>query len=215
MFGVMGKRFFTSDWHLNSEGTRTVIPRPFKTVERMNDRIIANANQRAKSRSDVIIHVGDFCQRGDDNHYKDESVRSGSKDKPETFIDRIAATFVNIEGNHDGNNDVRSIGRSLMTKIGNFYDASVGHYPSWYEDARGTFISHRGHKDWTIRICGHVHEKWKHRFDFTNMILNINVGVDVWRYHIVSESEILGYVGHVTKEIEEQIKEKRTIHEKW
>ena len=47
------------------------------------------------------------------------------------------------------------------------------------------------------------------------MILNINVGVDVWRYHIVSESEILGYVGHVTKEIEEQIKEKSTIHEKW
>jgi hypothetical protein len=71
----MAKRFFTADWHLNSEGTRSVCNRPFKTVEKMNERIIANANSRAKTRSDLIVHVGDFCQRGDDNHYKTASVR--------------------------------------------------------------------------------------------------------------------------------------------
>ena len=202
----MSKRFFTADWHLNSEGTRIVVPRPFKTVDKMNERIIANANQRAKSRSDVIVHVGDFCQRGDDNHYKDETARTGFKDKPESFLDSISATFVNVEGNHDGNNDVRSVCRSMITKIGRFWDASVGHYPSWYDDARGTFISHRGRRDWTIRICGHVHEKWKHRFDMENMVLNVNVGVDAWRYQIVSESELLGYIGHVEKEIEELIR---------
>lgn len=214
----MSKRFFTADWHLNSEGTRTVVHRPFKTVEKMNERIISNANQRAKNRSDIIIHVGDFCQRGDDNHYIDKSARSGSREKPERFIDSIIATFVNVEGNHDRHNDVRSTCRSMMTKIGNFHDASVGHYPSWYDDARGTFVSHHGRKDWTIRICGHVHEKWKHMFDFENMILNINVGVDVWGYQIVSESEILGYVGHIANDIDDTVKremKKRKRYEKW
>lgn len=200
----MAKRFFTSDWHLNSEGTRIVCNRPFKTVEKMNERIIANANSRAKTRSDIIIHVGDFCQRGDDNHYRTEDMRSGENTNPSIFIDKIAATFVNIEGNHDDNNGVRSIGRNIITKIGNFYDASIGHYPSWYADAKGTFISHRNDPKWTIRLCGHVHGAWKHHLDFLNRILNINVGVDVWKYNIVSESDILGYIGSITKEVDEE-----------
>jgi calcineurin-like phosphoesterase family protein len=208
----MAKRYFTADWHLNSEGTRSVCNRPFKTVEKMNERIIANANNRAKTRSDLIVHVGDFCQRGDDNHYKTDELRVGINTNPSVFLDKISATFVNIEGNHDDNNGVRSIGRNIITKIGNFYDASVGHYPSWYEDARGTYVSHRNQVSWTIRICGHVHGAWKHRIDFENNILNINVGVDVWKYNIVSESDILGYVGHIAKDVTKQIADWRSEH---
>lgn len=208
----MAKRFFTADWHLNSEGTRSVYNRPFKTVEKMNERIIANANSRAKSRSDLIVHVGDFCQRGDDNHYENDGLRSGVNVNPSVFLDKIVATFVNIEGNHDDNNGVRSIGRNIITKVGNFHDASVGHYPTWHEDARGTFISHRNQLHWTIRICGHVHRAWKHKIDLENNILNINVGVDVWRYNIVSELDILGYVGHIAKDVTEQIAKWRSKH---
>ena len=182
----MAKRFFTADWHLNSEGTRSVCNRPFKTVEKMNERIIANANNRAKTRSDLIVHVGDFCQRGDDNHYESEELRGGVNMNPSAFLDKIAATFVNIEGNHDDNNGVRSIGRNIITKI---------------------------QGPWTIRLCGHVHGAWKHRIDFENNILNINVGVDVWKYNIVSESDILGYVGHIAKDVTKQIMDWRSEHQ--
>ena len=59
----MSKRFWTADWHLNSEGSIGYFGRPFKSAEQMNKRIIDNANQRVRE-DDTLIHVGDFCIRG-------------------------------------------------------------------------------------------------------------------------------------------------------
>lgn len=44
----MSKRFFTSDLHFNSEVLIAKKLRPFKTVERMNDVLLKNINQRCK-----------------------------------------------------------------------------------------------------------------------------------------------------------------------
>ena len=53
------KRFWTSDWHLGSPAIIEYCDRPFKDVQHMNKRLIANANGRAKS-NDVLISVGDM-----------------------------------------------------------------------------------------------------------------------------------------------------------
>ena len=46
-------------------------------------------------------------------------------------------------------------------------------------------------------LCGHVHSKWKHCLDVTSNVLNINVGVDVWKYNIVSEDALVRYVDSI------------------
>ena len=70
----------------------------------MNETLIKNINQRCK-KDDIIIHVGDLCQYGNDR------IWDGEKTNPSYFIDQINPTFVNIQGNHDLNNRVK-IGRA-------------------------------------------------------------------------------------------------------
>lgn len=101
--------------------------------------------------------------------------------------------FINLKGNHDVNNKVKSIGNVLRTKIGKHLEVSISHYPSYDRHAEGTF------KEGDIHICGHVHGKWKHCLDMTNKVLNINVGVDVWNYTIVTEDELIEYIDKVMK----------------
>ena len=61
----MSKRFFISDLHFNGTFLVEKHLRPFKTVDRMNETLIKNINQRCK-KDDIIIHVGDLCQYGND-----------------------------------------------------------------------------------------------------------------------------------------------------
>lgn len=183
----MSRRFFTSDLHFNSTCLVENHLRPFKTVERMNNVLIKNINQRCKE-DDILIHCGDFIQFGNDRKW------CGEKVHPLEFLSQINPTFVNIEGNHDSNNKMKSICTSMRTTLGKKYiSVSVGHYPSMDSRARGTF------KKGDIRICGHVHDKWKHFIDFENKVLNINVGVDVWGYNPISEDELIQYIDRVIR----------------
>ena len=101
--------------------------------------------------------------------------------------------FINLKGNHDINNKVKSIGNVLRTKIGRHTAVSISHYPSYDKHAEGTF------NEGDIHICGHVHRRWKHCLDMTHKVLNINVGVDVWNYTIVTEDELIEYIDKVLK----------------
>lgn len=219
----MSKRFFTSDLHLGSAGIIGVLNRPFKNVDRMNEMLIRNCNQRAKGQSvsvpvydrngqpvydmkgnqifnkiftdrDILIHVGDFCEYGDDNHYKDETLRKGSKINPGIFISKFDPIFINIEGNHDAHNKVKSACTCMRTTLGRKYLAvSIGHYPSTDPKAKGTF--RRG----DIHIHGHCHTGPKFTIDFENQVLNINVCCDLWNYHPVSEDELIRFVDKIMK----------------
>ena len=201
----MSKRFFTSDWHLCSPGIIQCAHRPFKTTEQMNKRIIQLANSKAKDKTDVIIHLGDFIQYNKDKHYEDKRCVGGEKIKPKEFINQLNASFINIEGNHDPSNKMKSFCKFIKDfNIGSFEDASIGHYPSHMEEAKGQFTSHKFKKDWTIRLCGHVHQWWKYYFDEENRILNINVGLDAWKGNIVSEDEIIKYVNKIENNINER-----------
>lgn len=177
----MSMRFFTADFHFGSNLLIKNKLRPFRTVEKMNETLICNCNKKACA-DDVIIHIGDLCQ-----FFDDRGIR-GSKINPRFFLKMINAQFVNILGNHDPNNRVKSLCSSMRTTIGKFKAVSIGHYPSYDPMAYGTF--HHG----DVRLCGHVHDAWKYYIDKENLVLNINCGVDVWNYNLVSEEELADFI---------------------
>jgi len=98
----MAKRFWTADWHLGSPAIIDYCDRPFKDVEHMNTRLIANANGRMKD-DDTLISVGDFASYGRAKGI--DGLRLHSSE----YIKQIKGTFVNIEGNHDANNKTKSL----------------------------------------------------------------------------------------------------------
>lgn len=185
-------RYWTSDFHFSHPSIMKYCGRQFKTVERMAEVFIERANVRAKNKDDVIIHVGDFCCWGNERGIK------GSKVKPQDYIDKFIATVILLEGNHDGNNKVKSHINCALVNLGNTYtNVSVGHYPSHYEEAAGTF------NPGTLRLCGHVHgnKAWKWYWDSKNWVLNINVGIDHWKQGIVSDSEIINYANSIVRNL--------------
>ena len=200
------KIFFTSDLHLQSTESPGIIDwahRPFKSVEKHDAALIRGINERCKP-DDLLIHVGDFM-----NYGKNRGTEAG-RNKPDFYLSQIKCQVVCLEGNHDPNNHVRCIGRTLTTKVGR-YIVSVGHYPSYLSGKFGGFervedlprytVSSEPSSENKVRIhlCGHVHDNWKHNFQWGGRysVLNINVGTDVWKYRPVSEAELDAYIGKV------------------
>ena len=192
------KTFFTSDLHLQSSEAPGIIDwahRPFKSVEKHDASLIRGINERCKP-DDLLIHVGDFM-----NYGKNRGTEAG-RNKPDFYLSQIKCQVVCLEGNHDPNNHVRCIGRTLTTKVGR-YIVSVGHYPAsdprfefvetpWYEAVTGT--------KFRIHLCGHVHDKWRYQFSASRFgidYISVNIGTDAWRYHPVSEAELDAYIGKV------------------
>lgn len=137
---------------------------------------------------DLIIHVGDLAC------FKSDRDLKGIEINPQEFIQQIHANFINIRGNHDLNNKVKSACSCMQTNLGKrFPNVTIGHYPSYDQHAKETF------KEGWIHLCGHVHKKWKHCLDVTHSVLNINVGVDVWNYQIISEEELVRYIESVLR----------------
>ena len=178
----MSKKFYTADWHLSSQLINRVYKRPFNGVLEMNARLIDNCNAVASS-EDIVVHLGDFLIYGNDHG------EQGLKISPQFFLNKINATFVNVEGNHDPTNKTKSIGWFFQTHLGNvFPDVSIAHWPSYHEKMQGLI------KPGWIHLCGHVHSKWKHYYDAERQVLNINVGVDVWDFKPVPESTLVSYI---------------------
>lgn len=153
--------------------------RPYKNIHDMDNYIMSMCN--ALDKHDTIIHVGDlYCYT--------------QKKKPVEFIDELIPNFINIRGNHDLNNKVKSTCESMHCGINKRYPyASVSHYPTY--DAK---IS-RDCLTAPIHICGHVHSKWKHCLDLDHHILNINVGLDAWNYQLVSDDMLIDYLNKLFK----------------
>lgn len=184
----MARKFFTADWHLSSQHVNKVYNRPFKTVLEMNATLLSNCNNVATS-EDIVLHLGDFLIYGNDHG------EQGLKISPQFFLNKINATFLNIEGNHDPTNKTKSVGWFMQTHLGNtFPDVSIAHFPSYHEKIRDLV------KPGWIHLCGHVHDKWKYFIDNERQVLNVNVGVDVWNYKPVSELELISFIKNLTPE---------------
>lgn len=170
--------FFTSDWHLNDELILKVCKRQFKSAARMTEVIVDRANQRAKLKSDNIIHVGDFIQRGLDRGTGDKDTQISTK----AVLANLWANIILLEGNHDENNRCHCVSKVLLRKVGKF-DCIVQHFPSINQEAIVFPLVSTKHYVY-VNICGHVHDKWAFMYDEENSVLNVNVGIDIYPYMI-------------------------------
>ena len=178
----MPKRFFTADFHLGMSEVIKYENRPFETVEQMNDAFMRSCEVDA-CEDDTIIHVGDLYS------FRRDRGQESMRLKPHEYLRRIKATFVNVRGNHDVNNKVKSVCDSMRTFLGRRYrSVSVSHYPTYDRRCAGHF------EEGQIHLCGHVHSGWRHCIDIDRKCLNVNVGVDVWGYRIVPEEELIIYL---------------------
>lgn len=183
--------FFTSDWHLNDELILKVCKRQFKNAARMTEIIVKRANERAKLKSDNIIHVGDFIQRGLDRGTGDKATQVTAKE----VLANLWANVILIEGNHDENNRCSTAARFLVRKVGKF-DVVVQHFPSTSAEC---WIPYKvGDPRIMINICGHVHDKWDVFFDYNRRVINFNVGIDIYPY-MVKECDLAQKIEKETK----------------
>jgi len=173
--GKVSKIYFTADCHFGHaniiEFTDT---RKFKDVDEMNEELIRRWNS-VVHKDDLVYHVGDFAFR--------------SSNSASVWESKLNGTITHIQGNHDHNNGVKTY---IVKAIMHFGGKSI-------------YVEHRPpHKPEEIPygvdfvICGHVHDKYKHKW--VGNIPVINVGVDVWGLQPVSADNVLKYYRKIIKE---------------
>ena len=183
------KRFFTSDWHLNSALINKYAHRPVADAKLAAQGLVDMCNKLAGP-EDTVIHVGDFILEGYDRHGNEEDC---AKDMPkqDAWMKQIKAKFFCIEGNHDTGHNGESAAKCLLLDLNqNYRGVTCGHHPSYCKEYAGNYGSTSKHGKIHIHLCGHVHGKWLLLFDSVRRVLNINVGVDVWEQQLVRDAEI-------------------------
>jgi len=184
--------WFTSDHHFYHNNVVRYCNRPYKTVEEMNADLVKRWNDKVAP-DDIVYHLGDF---------------SMAFRPVELFTQHLNGIKYLIAGNHDFCHPVHKKARTpekraIMTAryIDNGWAAvdiqmeltlaggefvKLCHLPYREEGAEydQRFLSQRPVDRGEWLLCGHVHEKWKIKRKM------INVGVDVWDFAPVSETEI-------------------------
>lgn len=136
----------------------------------MDTTLIENWNNTVDP-DDIVYHLGDFGYLNS-NEYAE-------------YLNKLNGHIVLIRGNHDDKNKVKTyIDKCMMTFGG-----------------KEVFAQHHPPEEIPICdmvICGHVHEKWKHKiYKKHPNIPIINVGCDVWDYKPISVTTLLKYYGLV------------------
>ena len=157
--------WFTSDWHLGHNNIIRYCNRPFKSCEEMDGAIILNFNELVDD-EDTTYFLGDFCFH--------KNVKE--------WIDKLKGNKVFIWGNHDKNQLFKSFPKEIVYE-GFGVTVHMTHYPA---DSK---------QGYDLRLCGHVHEKWKHTGDI------INVGVDVWDFKPVNIKELIRYNSNLKEKL--------------
>jgi len=174
------RRAWTADIHANHANSITYCNRPFKSLEHMHERLIAEFNMRLKP-EDACIHVGDLGM--------------GHKHAIYDTLTKFHGRWSLIQGNHDRNNGVKTIGKWMFTDIGR-YLAFVCHVPYFYREVKGSVkevlsdaLLQLVESTCDFSICGHVHQSWPHSLE--GKIPTINVGVDARGYRPMFDDEII------------------------
>lgn len=133
--------FFTSDTHFNHTNIISYCQRPFKNVDEMNERIIANWNEFV-SEDDIIFHLEDFCLGG-----AAEWTR---------LLDRLNGKIYLIMGNHDLKNirqgfmgRFEHVAMQMHIEVGK-QRIYLNHYP---------FLCFEGGYKDVWQLFGHVHTR--------------------------------------------------------
>ena len=183
--------WFTSDLHFGHANIIRYCSRPFADVDDMNRGLIERWNETVAA-DDLVWVLGDVAMgiiteslplirelNGDKRLLAGNHDRcwSGHGQRSEEWIDRyLDAGFTEI---HQGENTL-TIGDQQVLAC---------HFP-YHGDSQdeARYVSNRpiDHGDWLLH--GHVHATWKQNGRM------INVGVDVWDYRPVSESDLAALI---------------------
>ena len=140
---------FTSDLHFHHENILNFCPRPFSSVEEMNEALIQQWNEQVKPK-DTVFHLGDFCFGKD----KAENI--------EKIVKRLNGKIEFILGNHDQEShfenllarfcNVRFVGHFKIISV-NKKKITLCHYPMmlWKNSHHGSWSLH-----------GHCHSSLEH-----------------------------------------------------
>ena len=191
-------RYFTSDWHLGSTLINKYAHRPFANGMENAVALVDNCNEVAHDCGDVVFHVGDFWLNNVDRHGTEEDVNdlfSTCKD----YIRFVNARLVLLAGNHDAHNCEADLNSMTIDLNHNYRNVTVGHHPSTFPKraVNGYQGIYGSSNNIHIHLCGHVHDKWLLNYDKNHHVLNVNVGVDVWNYKPVRDSEITELLDYV------------------
>lgn len=186
-------RYLTADFHLGMTEALVFDKMPFKSIEKHDAALIRSCRERAKE-GDIIYHLGDLAS------FKLDRGSKGLDVKPQELLKDISATFINIRGNHDLNNKVKSICDSMHMFLSKRYPSvSLSHYPTYDRRCDASCLTA------PIHLCGHVHGSWKHCLDIDHRILNVNMGCIVWNWRIVSDDELIVYLNKLFKKTPDQL----------
>ena len=171
----MMKIFFTADCHFGHGKIILYTHRPYKNVNHMDEELIRRWNKTV-SGNDLVYHVGDFAFKN-----------SGQK-----FEQRLNGSIVHIAGNHDRNNQVKTLITSADMEFGNKLFLVRHHPPVEPEDISDVYDG---------ILCGHVHDHWKVNI-YRGCIPIINVGTDVWDFTPVSIASLLKFYDYIKNHAE-------------
>lgn len=133
--------YFTSDTHFNHTNIISYCQRPFRNVDDMNERIIANWNE-VVGEDDIVFHLGDFCL--------------GGAAEWNRLLDRLNGKIYLIMGNHDRKNirqgfmgRFEHIAMQMHIEVGK-QRIYLNHYP---------FLCFEGGYKDVWQLFGHVHTR--------------------------------------------------------
>ena len=171
----------------------------------MNIMLARECNMRVKA-GDTVVCVGDFSCRGGERGVP------GSNAKGAEWLAKLNGNWVMLEGNHDGNNSVKTVGTYMECVMGHYF-VGVQHRPLYDPDfvpspdpddedvPRRKMVLSPRHREALVRhtqycraacdfiICGHIHNRW--RVKVIAGVWHINVGVDANKYRPLNDHEVL------------------------
>jgi calcineurin-like phosphoesterase family protein len=154
--------WLTADEHIEHGHVIRLMPRPYATIEEMEDDFVRRHNEVVKP-GHRVYHLGDVS-------FKAEPARR--------YIDRLNGDHFLIEGNHDPKKHTANwvwIGKRKMVKI----------------DGEQLFLSHYAHRTWPQSNYGSYHCYGHSHGMIDPYRRSMDVGVDTNNYYPVHYTEVI------------------------
>lgn len=190
---------FTSDTHFDHANIVALAYRPFAFVTEMNSQIIERHNA-VVGPDDTVYHLGDFSFRT-------------TASAISAILSCLNGRHILIAGNHDTCSNVHrrwarevrryieagfaEVHQQLVIETPGLGIVQMNHFPLFEEsdaDAQLRYLEFRPRvlvPEARIQLCGHVHDRWRHRGR------SINVGVDQWNFTPVNEAQISSFLSSI------------------
>lgn len=156
--------WFTADTHFSHANIIRFCNRPFKNVEEMDEKLIANWNQCIKP-NDEVYHLGDFSFSGE----------------PLKIARRLNGNKMLILGNHDR---IKNLQKCGFGWIKDCYELRI-------DKKTKIWLSHYSHRAWRHNYRGVIHLYGHSHGQLEDYGKSTDIGVDCWDYKPVHLDVVL------------------------